>query len=328
MKSISVVIPTAGQPDFLDCALRSVARQTVVHEIEEVLVSENLSDLRSRAICERFPQLPIKYVLQNPPLTLVQNYEYLLRESRAEFIAFLCDDDWWGAGHLQAALSALEKHEGAVSWFSACFYSVSDVPANGWVFRSPGLWLAAGKPDVTDLWSLEPHRVLAVNWILTPFHFSSMVLCRQPAMNALPAMTGAHGYQVDRIYYSELSAGGTTLYEPLPDTFVRWRQDNATLRVARVERDSIFRKATEEIWRRSVRRGVDLVAAWHEYLRDADPEVMQDVGKCFRRAMDDRTLSKYDFDDFILPNPGIRALQRAVRFGKASISRGFHWRNS
>ena len=131
MKSISVVIPTAGQPDFLDCALRSVARQTVVHEIEEVLVSENLSDLRSRAICERFPQLPIKYVLQNPPLTLVQNYEYLLRESRAEFIAFLCDDDWWGAGHLQAALSALEKHEGAVAWFSACFYSVSDVPANG-----------------------------------------------------------------------------------------------------------------------------------------------------------------------------------------------------
>jgi glycosyltransferase involved in cell wall biosynthesis len=321
VKPISVVIPTARQPAFLDYALRSVARQTIAHEIEEVLVSENLGDPGSRAVCERFPQLPIRYVLQEPPLTPVQNYQYVLRESKADLIAFLCDDDWWGSGHLQAGMSAHENNAGAVAWFSACLYSTRDVPQDGWVFRPPGLWLAAGKPDFTSVWSLDLERLLAVCWILTPFHFSSMVLRRRPAMKALPAMIGTHAYQVDRLYFSELAAGGTTLYEPLPDTFVRWREDNVTMRVERTKRDAMFRKTTGEIWSRSERRRVDLAAAWHSYIRDADPEVLEDVGRCFRRAMDEATLIKHGFGDFILPSLPRRALLKAARAGKAAISR-------
>jgi len=327
MKPISVVVPSAREPAFLDYALRSVARQSVLQDVEEVLVSENLGDTASRAVCERFPQLPIRYVLQDPPLTPVQNYQYVLRESRADFIAFLCDDDWWGAGHLQAGVSALRNDEKAVAWFCACLYSTSDVPAEGWVFRPPGLWLAAGRPDFTSAWTLDAQRLLAVCWILTPFHFSSMVLRRQPAMKALPAMIGTHAYQVDRLYFCELSAGGTILYEPLPDTFVRWREDNVTMKTERAKRDAMFRKTTGEIWSKSERRRVDLAAAWHSYLKGAEAEVLKDVGQFFRRAMDEQTLVKHGFDDFILPSLPARALQKAARAGKAAIARGLRRRS-
>lgn len=320
MKPISVVIPTAREPEFLRCAIGSVARQSIVHDIEEVLVSENLGDLRSRAVCERFPQLPIRYVLQDPPLTPAQNHEYLIGQSRAPFIAFLCDDDWWGAGHLQAARSALTSDDDAVASFSACFYSVSDVLAQGWVSRSPAIWLAADKPDVTGLWRLTPDQVLAVCWLLTPFHMSSMVLRREPAVRALPAMARANSYTLDRLYFTELAAEGTILYEPLPDTFIRWRENNLTMRTQRADKESMFRECTAEIWRTSARRGVDLVGAWHRYLANAEPEVRKDIGACFRRIMDHRALITHGFGEFIPPSLSMRVLRGALRLGRVSIA--------
>jgi hypothetical protein len=83
----------------------------------------------------------------------------------------------------------------------------------------------------------------------------------------------------------------------------------------------MFRKTTGEIWSRSERRRVDLAAAWHSYIRDADPEVLEDVGRCFRRAMDEATLIKHGFGDFILPSLPRRALLKAARAGMAAISR-------
>src|SRR5215510_243434 len=204
MNSVSVVIPTAKEPDFLEFALRSVARQSAAQDIEEVIVSENKSDPRSKLVCERFPQLPIRYVMQTPPLTMVQNFDFLIREARADHVAFLCDDDWWGPRHLQDALAGLTDHPNAVAWFASSFFCESDVPVRGWIARSPALWLAAGKPNLTDLWALTPDQVLAVSWVLTPFHLSSMVLRRTPATTALAPLLETHPYQIDRTFYAEL----------------------------------------------------------------------------------------------------------------------------
>jgi glycosyltransferase involved in cell wall biosynthesis len=318
MKPITVVIPTARQPVFLESALRSIARQTVVHEIEEIIVSENLGDLSSKAVCERF-QLPIRYILQEPPLTPVGNFQFVIGSARTELIAYLCDDDWWAPGHLQSALEAMRSNEKAAAWFSACFYSISEAPPRGWIGRHAALWLAAGSPSPMDTWILAPLQVLAATWILSPFHFSSMVLRRDPARAALSVMSKAHHYQVDRVYVTELSAAGHLLFEPFPDTFVRWREENLTLRTKPKERDALFRECTKDIWDESVRRRVDVASAWHEYLRNADQDVVSEVGKAFRKAMDKQTLRAHGFDGFILPNRYLHFLQRAARFGKSMI---------
>src|SRR5688572_22058244 len=101
MNTISVLVPTANHPKFLETALQSIARQTAIDKIEEVLVSENLLDRESEAVCKKFPNLPIRYILQDPPLTRFQNFDFLFNQARADLVALLCDDDWWAPGHLQ-----------------------------------------------------------------------------------------------------------------------------------------------------------------------------------------------------------------------------------
>ena len=47
---VTVVVPTAARPETLEITLRSIARQTALAAIEEVVVSENLSDVRSATV--------------------------------------------------------------------------------------------------------------------------------------------------------------------------------------------------------------------------------------------------------------------------------------
>src|SRR5262245_27603154 len=106
MKPISVLIPTAGRPKLLETALQSVVNQTAAGEIEEVVVSENRLNRNSEAVCRRFPMLPIRFALQDPHLSQGHNFDFLFNTARAEYVAVLCDDDWWGSGHLHGALAA------------------------------------------------------------------------------------------------------------------------------------------------------------------------------------------------------------------------------
>ena len=322
MKPVSVAIPTAGEPDFLHCALESVARQRALHRVEEVLIAENLGDVRSEAVCRQFPHLPIRYVRHQPQIKAVHNYEYVIRESRAPIIAYLCDDDWWGPGHLETALDALESHPSAVAHCSASYFVTSDALARGWVSRSAALWLAAGKPKFTSSWELSAADVLATTWLLTPFHFSAMVLRRDPAVRAIAAVRDIHPYQADRLFFALLVAGGGIVYEPLPDSYVRWRVNSATSRTVSDQREVEFRTCTQAIWQLSRERAVDLAAMWRVYLQDVDADVLYDVGTAFRRAMDDRTLASLGFGEFILPSRYARAVRRVVRAGTSALSWG------
>lgn len=320
MRPVSVAIPTAGQPGFLRCALESVRRQRALDRVEEILIAENLGDERSEAVCREFPDLPIRYVRHEPRLTAVQNYEYVIRESRAPIIAYLCDDDWWASSHVETALDDLESHPNAVARCSASYFVTSDALARGWVSRSAALWLAAGTPKFTALWELSAARVLAATWLLTPFHFSSMVLRRDAAVKAIAAVRDVHPYQADRLFFAKIVGDGDIVYEPLPDTYVRWRPNNATSRTLHDQREAEFRNCTALIWELSIQRGVDLVTAWREYLDNTDADVLFDLGTAFRRAMDNQTLEALGLAQFILPNRYTRAVRRVVRAGTSALA--------
>jgi len=322
MKRISILIPTAGQPAFLESALRAVARQTAVRDIEEVIVSENRGAEASRAVCERFSTLPIRYTMQDPPVSLIENYTFLFRQARSDLIAFLCDDDWWAPGHLQTAIAAFDACGDAAGWFSASNFVSAQMPYDGWVLRTPALWVAAGKPNLVDRWILEPVGQLAALWIHTPFHFSTMVLPRAHALRAIAAVQDVHTYQLDRSFYLELSKIGNVMYESLPGTFVSWRDGNVTTQTARDDRERAFRACTKSVWDESRRRDVDLVQFWTDKLRGEEAAIVADIARCFHRAMDGPTLVAHGLERLLPPNRYVKALGKLTRWSKIALTKG------
>lgn len=325
MKPISVIVPTANQPEFLETALSSIARQTAGDEIGEVLVSENLKNRASEAVCRKFSELPIRYTFQDPPLTQQGNFEYLFRQTRGELVALICDDDWWAPGHLQGALNALRRDAEAVAWFSNCLYVESEMGRNGWLQRPTALWLAAGRPSCSSLWRLERDQVLATAWILTPFHNSTIVVRRETLLSAAPAYFSSHSYQADRSLHAALAIAGPLLYEPLVDAFIRWHPAALARQLSNAEREFLFRECTEKIRTSSLEAGLDVVSAWHGYLSNVTREIAEEVGVFFRRAMDDERLAEYGLQRFILPSFPVRALRRVSSLAKREVLRVVGW---
>lgn len=95
-------------------ALISVQAQSGRDMIAEVIVSENGNNEASRSVREDFPDIPIVYLLQNPPLSPLNHGRFLVRkEYRADYIAILHDDDIWQPEHLQAGIAAMNRHPDA-----------------------------------------------------------------------------------------------------------------------------------------------------------------------------------------------------------------------
>jgi hypothetical protein len=148
-----------------------------------------------------------------------------------------------------------------------------------------------------------------------------MLVQRDAALRAMEVVKDTHPYQVDRMFIAELSAAGNVLYEPLADSFIRWRENNATLSTLRSERELQFRRCTEAVAEMARKRGVDVAAQWHGSLGDGNPEVFREVAASFRRAMDERTLARLGFSRFLLPKFPVRAMSRVARLSKAMMDR-------
>ena len=312
MRTISVLVPTANQPEFLHAALQSIARQTAAPYIGEVLVAENLLNRESEAVCRRFKDLPIQYIYHDPPLAPAENFNCLFNKARGDLVAVLCDDDWWAPGHLTEAAADLDHHSQAVARFSSCINVESLRQWTGEMSRSSVLWLAAGEPDCRETWSLDKTQVLAAAWIPTPFHASSMVVQRQGLQSLVPSLHEAHIYQNDRILQVLLSLQGTIVYEPSPDTFIRAHAGAATHLIPQRERQQVFRDCTENIEQLSVKAGVDLIQVWHTAFLKADEPALEGAARYFRMALDDRKLRACGFDHLISP-PRLMRILRKIR---------------
>ena len=311
MKPISVLIPTANQPRFLKTALQSVARQTAVNQIEEILVSENLKNRESERVCNHFKALPIKYIYQDPTLSKVQHFNFLYTQASADFIAVLCDDDWWGPSHIERALEALKQHSGAVAAASACLHVPGDTLWTGIVSRSPALWILAGRPGICETWCLAREQVLAAAWIQTPFHISALVMRRLAVQEVVNALGNLHSYQDDRMLQMHLGLHGMVVYEPLADTFIRSHPEALTWQFSAAERRNEFRKCTAIIRNLCNERGVDVLSVWKTALTGINGQILEDVGTVFRMAMDDEQLRASGFEQFVQPHPLVRMLRRS-----------------
>jgi len=303
MKPISVVIATANRPLFLETALGSVARQTAVNEIEEVIVSENLGNRASEKVCAKFKSLPIKYIFRDPPMTLVQHGVDLYKTAKSEFVAVLHDDDWWCSGHLQTALSTLKSVPDAAAYFSASVFVKSEDDVNGHIFKHPVIRLAAGAPEYTVPWRLNSAHIFALTWLYTPFHLSSTLVRREILLRQADELLKANPWYSDSVFYAGLSRYGTALYNPFVEVFVRRHDRNWDSGKSKSYLNSVCLEGSEKILALSKNSGFDIIAIWKEYFAKAPEDTRRQIAELFLSRFGKEMVCHYGLGSFMTGMP-------------------------
>lgn len=88
---LSILIPTRNRAEYLRYAIQS-ALNLDSNEIE-IIVSENYSNDNSWDICNSFSDPRLKICQPEKPLPMHENFEFLLQQSRGEWVTFIGDDD-------------------------------------------------------------------------------------------------------------------------------------------------------------------------------------------------------------------------------------------
>ena len=179
LRSITVFIPTYKRPGFLRSALESVLNQSRLDLIAEVVVSENSDDPRSEVVCREFPQLPLKFIRQSPPVDVGHHFALLPTLANTPLVALLGDDDMWGRYHIEDALFHLKAHPDAVAYIGAtvvvgdssravtCSYQLiaqsripplSDHFADHWLWSAQDMLLASLLMTPLNMWAIVSHR--------------------------------------------------------------------------------------------------------------------------------------------------------------------------
>jgi glycosyltransferase involved in cell wall biosynthesis len=219
---VCVVIPTCQRAPFLREALESVRRQTARKAIAQVVVSENSTNDESRAVCGEFPDLPITYLQQKPPMPALFHVQAIWEAVRSPVIAFLHDDDWWAPDHLASALGILEKEPKCAAVFSSHFvtqgpqfpFQVSHKLWRVWASQELGL---SGAEIILD----EVGVMLNCLFEAT-FHYSTLVGRRKPVIEAqVRVVSTGNPFDNDRTFPIFLSEHGAIGYVVRPDVFVR-----------------------------------------------------------------------------------------------------------
>lgn len=267
MSDVTVIIPTARRADLLPVALRSVAAQTAVGRIARVIVSENSEDRASRDVCRRFPELPIEYLTQEPPVTPVQHLARLFgRSDLTGFASLLCDDDWWAPAHLEVLLRALAATPDASVAFSTAALVDSEHAAAAELYLPAAFHLVTEREAAVGSVAFDAGRVLASAWVHTPFHFSAMLARSHPLREVSTRLSEFHPYNADRLLFAELALRGSVIFLPQAGAFIRRHAGNYDQYTTQRELDRARNdgRRTIEIMGRG--RGLDPAGLWKQYL--------------------------------------------------------------
>jgi glycosyltransferase involved in cell wall biosynthesis len=88
---LSLLIPTRNRANYLKYAIQSCLN--ISSSSIEIIVSDNHSVDESSTICDSFSDKRLKVVRPSVPLPMHENFEFLLRNSRGEWVTFIGDDD-------------------------------------------------------------------------------------------------------------------------------------------------------------------------------------------------------------------------------------------
>jgi len=306
VSELTVTITTTGRPDFLRTALQSVQNQVCLTEVGEVVVSENNNDRRTEGVLREFPDLPVRYLFRQPTLPMLAHLFSTFRQARTPYVAILNDDDWWSAGHVAQGLRALKADTEATAYASASLFVVDEAHKNPrWIDRSFAIWLLAGKPTWLSTWTLEPQRMLALCWVYTPFHWSSLITRTDDLLSVLDELEHEtyHTHTIDRLVFARLSLRGAFRYNPVPDTFVRWHAGNWIKTPAAEGVREIVRSTVAVVERMATDLGWNVVAMWKNALSAMPAEVELEILERFHEAFTPDELDRLGLAAFFRRRP-------------------------
>jgi glycosyltransferase involved in cell wall biosynthesis len=141
MPIVSVVIPTRSRPAWLQEAVESVLAQTMA-DLEIVIVL-NSATLEAAQTAKRLGTDRRVEVIEMPAVTVAEARNTGMAAARAEWIAFLDDDDIWLPQKLEIQLAAARAvGAGIVTCNFVQFDHRGDIVPSGLAPRPPGLSFA------------------------------------------------------------------------------------------------------------------------------------------------------------------------------------------
>lgn len=103
----SVVIPTYGRKDYLEAAIASVCRQS--YQPSEIIVVDNGG--AGDRIQPQLSNIIVRHVVTIACAGAAQARNFGATIATNEYVAFLDDDDLWGANYLQMMKNEIDAHE-------------------------------------------------------------------------------------------------------------------------------------------------------------------------------------------------------------------------
>ena len=240
----TVLLPTASRPELLRGALQSIATQTAVARIERIVVSENGSDPRSRAVCEEFAQLPITYIYREPTVRPLEHGRILMREClEGDITCILHDDDWWMPNHLEDALAALEAEPEAAAYGSS--FVINKDGTTLLERYDLTAWFGANYPASNSVWRLSASNVLLASLYGLVVHYSSLVARTEALRQSAYVYDLKNPFDNDRMLLFALSRFGSVLFNPEVRVVVRHHEVRDTSNFAQDERNRRMSETTD-----------------------------------------------------------------------------------
>jgi hypothetical protein len=218
---INIIIPTASRPAMLRTALQSIANQTAIAAIDQVLVSENGGCRESDAVCREFPSLPITYIFRENPTNAMEHGCLLMKDHlQSELTAFLHDDDWWNPTHLARAIETLAAHPQAGAYGAGHFVVAGEssmLNCSGNLFP----WFGSSFAPMTSVWELSRMNVLMAELLGTMSHYSTLVARTEVLRQAAYIFDLKNRFDNDRMLVFALSTFAPFVFNPIPEGFIR-----------------------------------------------------------------------------------------------------------
>lgn len=105
---ITVVIPTFNRPQFLKKAVEKVLSQS--YQDFTIFISDNASGFETKQVVTSFSDSRIVYHRHEVNMGMQANWRFCLENAPGDYIAFLEDDNYFKANHLQEAVDLIEKY--------------------------------------------------------------------------------------------------------------------------------------------------------------------------------------------------------------------------
>ena len=218
---LSVLLPTCRRPDMLNSALRSIAMQSALSQVSEIIVIENGLDRQSESVCDEFPLLPINYVFHSiaiaPGRHLAKEW---LRHIKEDHFAILFDDDLWTENHLKRGIQSFAFAKDVVASYGACAWIEGEDDYLKQLFGQFNMWFSTDEKPIGDRWRFQLQQMLVANLISTSCHFSALIVNRSAWAECIEELDD-NPFDTDRFIATQLCTKGSVILDRIPSVLIR-----------------------------------------------------------------------------------------------------------